>query len=193
MKNDAKTLSMKKITVRQIVLYGLFAAFTAVLSQIAFTIPFTPIPISLGMLGVMLAGVLAGAKYKYGGFISTLVYILLGTVGLPVFANFKSGIGTLLGPTGGYILGYLLIALVYGFFYSDNKTGKRYIIQNIIVLISGVLLCYTCGTLWFMLSTHTGLYRALALCVIPYLIGDALKIIAVYFAADKLRKIIRKI
>ena len=88
-----------------LVLTGIFAAIVTICSWITVPLPFTQVPINLAVLGVLLAGGCLGSKY---GSLSILIYILLGAVGIPVFAGFGSGLGTLAGPTGGYIVGYIL-------------------------------------------------------------------------------------
>ena len=96
-------------------LCALFAALTAIFSQIMIPLPFTPVPINLALLAVWLCGIVLGAKR---GAISILVYILLGAIGVPVFHGFMGGIGVLAGPTGGYIVGYLPAVVIFGFLYN---------------------------------------------------------------------------
>jgi len=155
----------------RMILYALFAALTAICSMISIPLPFTPIPINLATLSIFLAGGLLGAK---GGTVSQTVYVLLGAVGLPVFHSFTGGLGVLTGPTGGYIIGYIVAAFMIGFMI--NKIGYRYVWISISMIV-GIAACYALGTLWFIVSTHTGLAEALMLCVVPFLIGDAIKIV----------------
>ncbi len=112
MKLTAKNSSdTKQQNINGIILSGVFAAVVTVCSWITVPLPFTQVPINLAILGVLLAGGLLGSKY---GALSLLVYILLGAVGLPVFAGFGAGLGAIAGPTGGYIVGYLLCAAISG-------------------------------------------------------------------------------
>ena len=92
-------------------LCGLFAAVTAICSWISIPLGFTPVPVNLGTLAVFLTGGLLGKKY---GPISLIVYTLAGAVGLPVFSGFRGGLSVLAGPTGGYIIGYIVAALIIG-------------------------------------------------------------------------------
>ena len=101
---------MNRMKTTKLVTCALFAALTAILSQIA--IPIGPVPINLATFSVFFAGALLGAK---AGALSQLVYLLLGIVGLPVFSMFRGGPGVLLGPTGGYLAGYVLAAFLVGF------------------------------------------------------------------------------
>lgn len=148
---------------------ALFAAFIVVAAQIS--IPIQPVPLNLASLAVMAAGILLGAK---SSIISVAVYILIGCVGLPVFANFRGGVAIIAGPTGGYILGYLLIALITGFVC--EKTNK--LVYAVLSMIFGTVICYVAGTAWFCILTGTSPYSALAVCVTPFLPADLLKIIA---------------
>lgn len=159
----------KTFSTKIMILIAFFAALTGVLSQIAIPIP--PVPINLAMFSVFLAGSLLGSKY---GALSQLIYVLLGAIGLPVFSSFSSGIGIIVGPTGGYIIGYIVAAWVTGWIIS--KIGRKHV-ALIIAITTGLLLCYTLGTSWFMFITKTSLLQSLTLCVFPFLIGDAIKII----------------
>lgn len=169
------------MTTKKMILYALFAALTAICSMILIPLPFTPVPINLATLSVFLAGGLLGSK---GGAISQIVYVILGAIGLPVFAGFNGGFGVITGPTGGYIIGYVAAAWLTGFMI--EKLGQGYY-KSIISMIIGLAACYTLGTLWFMYITSTGLAAALMMCVVPFLIGDGIKIAAGSILVKKLR------
>jgi Uncharacterized conserved protein len=179
------TNTKTKPQLKDFIIYAIFAAITAVCSQITLPLPFTPIMISLGTLGIMLTSVLCSVKYKYGGLISVLIYLGLGAIGIPVFQGFKGGLAVLMGPTGGYIVGYLLMAIVIGFMYSDKK------FLNILVLVLADVVLYVCGTAWFMLSTGNGLWQSLTLCVFPFLIGDLAKLIVAYISVNRIKPLIK--
>ena len=159
-----------KIQTRNLVLCALFAALTAVFSQIA--IPIEPVPINLATLSVFLAGGLLGAKY---GALSQVVYVLLGAVGAPVFQGFRGGIQALAGPTGGYIIGYIFAALVTGLLL--QKLGRSFL-SAILSCAAGLAVCYALGTAWYVFQAQAELLPALGLCVVPFLPGDAVKILA---------------
>ena len=169
---------------KKMILFGLFAALTAVCSMISIPLPFTPVPINLATLSIFLAGGLLGSK---GGAVSQTVYVLLGAVGLPVFHNFTGGMGILTGPTGGYIIGYIAGAWLIGLII--EKSGHK-LFQIAAGMAAGMAVCYALGTLWFMFLTGTGLTAALMMCVVPFLIGDAVKIIAGTILVKKLYKLI---
>lgn len=168
----------------QLVFCALFAALTAVLSQ--FSIPIGPVPINLATLSVFIAGAVLGAKF---GALSQLVYVLLGAAGLPVFAGFRGGVHVIVGPTGGYILGYIAAAWLVGLI-SRHFGGK--ILGLLVSMVAGLLLCYLLGTVWFIIVTKTGLWASLTLCVLPFLIGDAVKIAAAITVVPQLNKAFTK-
>lgn len=171
-------------------LTALFAAVLAAASWISVPLPFTPIPINLGTLAVTLSGALLGKKY---GPLSVLIYILLGAVGIPVFAGFTGGLSHIVGPTGGYIAGYLTSSFITGFImgtcYNEDKLDgwKKYALIALAALL-GTASCYIIGTLWFMHLTGNSLAASLTMCVIPFLPGDAFKIAAAAISVPVLRK-----
>lgn len=154
-----------------LVLTAMFASLTAIFSQIC--IPIGPIPINFALVSVLISGSLLGSKY---GAISQVIYVLLGCVGLPVFSGFTGGIGILLGPTGGYILGYVLAAFISGFLI--RRCESKELIKFMYLLLS-VACCYFVGTLWFIMITNNNLYNVVLLCVIPFIPADMIKIILV--------------
>jgi len=185
--NDSKTTI--QTNVYAYILCALFAALTAVCTFINIPLPFTPIPINLATLSVFLAGGLLGAKY---GLISQIVYILIGCIGLPVFSNYQGGLGVLVGPTGGYLAGYVAAAFVVGMILKtvlkNEGSTKIQIVKIALACMVGMVTYFTLGTIWFMILTKTGLIAALMTCVIPFLLGDAFKITAATLLIIKLRK-----
>ncbi len=148
---------------------ALFAAMLCALAPI--TVPVGPVPITLGTLIVYLAGGVIGSRRAT---VAIVVYILLGTFGLPVFSGFSGGFGKLLGPTGGYIIGYIPLAYLSGIFIGGGMSVPRYILG----MVFGTAVLYAFGTAWFALQTSTSALSALAICVLPFLPGDAVKIAA---------------
>lgn len=151
---------------------AVFAVLIAVCSWIS--IPAT-VPFTLQTFGVFLAvGVLGGKR----GTLAVLVYLLLGMVGLPVFAGFAGGIGVVMGSTGGYIIGFLFSALVM--WAMERLLGNKLWVLALSMVL-GLLVCYAFGTAWFMVvyantTGAIGLWTALGWCVIPFIIPDLLKI-----------------
>ncbi len=173
---------------RDMVIIALFTALMAVCAQI--TIPVKPVPFTLQTLAMFLAGSLLGAKR---GAISILIYILLGTAGVPVFSEFKSGIAALIGPTGGYIIGFIVTVVIVGL--AKDKLGSALWITALAMVV-GLLGCYIFGTVWFVVvfnqtKGNMDLLKALSLCVFPFLLFDAVKIAAAAVLSNRLNKLIK--
>lgn len=149
-----------------------FAVLIAVCSWIS--IP-TTVPLTLQTFGVFVTvGVLGGKR----GSLAVLIYLLLGSIGIPVFAGFTGGIGIILGNTGGYIVGFLFSAIIM--WGTEKIVGKRAWGLALSMML-GLLVCYTFGTLWFMVvyirtTGEIGLLTVLGWCVFPFMIPDIVKI-----------------
>lgn len=169
---------MKKKTTFELAACALFAALTAVLSQIA--VPIGPVPINLATFSVFLSGGILGAS---GGLVSQGIFVLLGAAGLPVYSEFSGGLGVLAGPTGGYLAGYLAAAWLTGIL--TDRLGRRPQMLALSMAVS-MAVCYFLGTAWFMIVTKRALWDSLMLCVFPFLIGDALKIAAAAVVSARL-------
>ena len=171
------------LTVRGMVFTALFTAVTCALAP--FSIAVGPIPLSLATFAVYLA---AGTQGLKTGVLSIALYVLLGAVGLPVFANFEGGLHKLAGVTGGFIIGYIPCAAVIGYM---TETFSSRLLSYITGMVLGTVLLYGCGMAWFMLQTGNTFATSLILCVAPFLPGDAIKIAAAYAIAPRLRAAIR--
>lgn len=152
-----------------LVLGAFFVALTAICSQIQ--LPFPVIPVNLALFSVFVCGALLGPTRA---FTAMAAYTLLAAVGVPVLSGFTGGLSIVLGPTGGYILGYMLCAVVTGAWVRRFGFRLRGLVAGMAL---GLIACYVPGTLWFLFVTGTGLAESLGLCVLPFLPGDALKII----------------
>ena len=167
------------LRVKNLALCAFFAALTAVCSQIQ--IPLPMVPINLALFAVHLCGALLGPLY---GAASMVVYMLLGAIGVPVFAGFMGGVATLFGKTGGYVIGYCLCAFIVGLW--SRRIGDTFWKLCAGMLI-GLIACYVFGTIWFMVVTGMNLATSLSYCVLPFLPGDAVKIALAAFLACRLR------
>ncbi len=167
---------------RMMVFASLFAALTAAGAYIQIPIQFSPVPVTLQVFFVLLAGSML--KSKWGG-LSMIVYTLLGIVGLPVFSGGSSGIGVLFGPTGGYIIGFIFAAYIIGKLSEMTETAKKSgFFINTLNMIAGVLAIYACGFVQLMFVAKLEPATALALGVIPFLPGEIVKTtVAVYIAS----------
>ena len=174
---------MSKINIRQMTLISLFSALTAVGAFIY--IPLYPVPLTLQTLFTLLAGMTLGSVM---GASSQIIYVLLGVVGLPVFAGFKAGIGILFGPTGGFLLGFIISAYVIGRIIETIK--EKNIFYYLLAGLIGTIIIYIIGLTQLSLITGIGIKKAIAVGMLPFLPGDILKIIAASFIATKLKPII---
>ena len=163
---------------------ALFAALIAICTWI--TIP-GPVPFTMQTFAVFAAVGLLGWKL---GTVSVLVYILIGALGLPVFAGFQAGFGVLFGMTGGYILGFIVSAIVTGLLI---KHFGQSTVSMAISMVIGLILCYALGTVWFVVlyTQNTGaisVFSALTMCVFPFIIPDLLKIALAIFITKTLAR-----
>lgn len=161
---------MRNMNTRRIALIGLMTAVICVLGPISFPLPISPVPISLGVLGVLLASYLLGMKW---GLVSCLVYLLIGLAGLPVFTGFSGGPGKLLGPTGGYLIGYIFLSVSTGFFV--GKWPAKWP-MHLLGMVLGETVMYLFGTLWLGYLMRLSFVKALWMGVIPYIPADLIKI-----------------
>ena len=169
---------------RDIVLIGIFAALIAVCSWIS--IP-TAVPFTLQTFGVFMAVEILGGKR---GTLAVLVYLLLGAAGLPVFAGFTGGMGIITGSTGGYIVGFLLGAVVM---WAMEALLPKHPAVSVLSMLVGLLVCYALGTVWFMVvysrnNGAVGLMAVLGWCVFPFIIPDLIKIALAWILSRRLRK-----
>ena len=161
------------------------ALFTAILCVVApFSISVGPIPLSFATLVIYIA---AGSLNWKLSALSVMLYIALGAIGVPVFSNFEGGFYKIAGLTGGFIIGYIPLALATGF-SMELAGGKLFFFISGMVI--GTVLLYTLGTAWFMLQSGATLTVALMGCVVPFLIGDAIKIAAACAIVPQLRRAI---
>ena len=173
-------MNRKYLTSKDLAVCGLFAAVTAVLTQIS--LPLGAVPFSLGILGAMLTGVALGPKLA---FFSQLSFLLLGAVGAPVFTQFQGGPQKLLGPTGGYLLGYLVMAPVISLLC--GPVGFRFG-RAFAAAVCGVLCCYVFGTAWLAFSTGIGVKAAILTGALPFLPLDIVKAALAAVVGPRLRK-----
>ena len=144
------------------------AAFTALAAQVSIPLPFTPVPVTLQTFAVLLTGAALGT---IRGTLSMLLYLMVGVLGAPVFSNHSSGWG---GASFGYVIGFVLAAAVVGRLAERGAT--RGIVRTAGVMVIGNLVIYAVGVPWLMAVAHLSFPRALALGVVPFLLGDAIKV-----------------
>ena len=175
--------SSQRISTKTMALIAVMTAVTCVLAPLS--LPIGPVPISLTNLAIYFGLYILGMKKET---VSYIVYLLIGFVGVPVFSFFSGGAGKLLGPTGGYLIGFIPMAIIAGLFIdkSDAKT-----VLSVIGMIIGTAVCYALGTAWFCIQADSKVIPALSLCVIPFLPGDAAIAIAAFFG-PRIRKALKR-
>ena len=171
----------KTFSVQKMAIIALMTAVLCILAPISIPVFISPVPISLGVLAVYLT---AYVLSPLDATISVIIFILLGTFGLPVFSGYSGGLSKLVGPTGGYIIGFLFTVYISSLFIHMKKG----IIFDVIGMISGLALCYILGTIWFSYQQGKGFIASLLLCVVPFLIGDAIKIIVAVILGTQINK-----
>ncbi len=148
---------------------GLLAALAAVAAQIAIPLPFSPIPITLQVFVPLLAGAVLGPFY---GTLSMVIYVLMGAIGLPVFAKGAAGFGVVIGPMGGYLFGFIAAALIVGIIITKigNTTGKL-----ILAMSAGVLVIYLLGVIQLAMISSLTPVQAILAGAAPFILPDLIK------------------
>jgi len=174
-------ISKQKLSTRNMTLVALFAAITAVCAQIAIPVPFSPVPFTLHMVAVLLAGGILGSRL---GGLSIVVYLLMGAAGMPVFAGFKGGLEVLVGPTGGFLFAFPIAALIIGFVMERKKSFIVYIASMVVALI----IVYSLGLVQFKFVTAMSWEKSFLLAVAPYVIPDVIKMILTYVVVQNVNR-----
>ncbi len=185
-------MKKEKLSVRDLCLTAIFTAVTTVCAQIVIPIPFSPVPISFGMVGVYTAAIFLSPKCAI---LSQICYLLMGAIGLPVFGGFRGGLGAIAGPTGGYLAVYPLLAAIISSALNSKKAlrvnhSKRQelLIGGIAICVAHLIMLYGAGTVWLAAITGNTFIQALSLAVIPYIPMDVLKIAFCILVIIPLRK-----
>lgn len=171
--------------VNRIVSIALMTAIICVLSPFAIMIPVSPVPISLSTFAIYITVIILGWK---DGTISVLLYVLLGFAGAPVFTGFSGGVGKVLGPTGGYIIGYVFLALIEGAFVDRARRAAIILLG----MLFGTIVLYIFGTMWLMRQAGITLVAAFSAGVLPFIAGDIVKMIVALFVGIKIRNALIK-
>ena len=156
--------------IKNLIHISIFAALTAIGAYII--IPIGVVPITLQTVFVLLSGYVLGARK---GALSQIVYVVIGLIGLPVYARGGAGLGHLMGPSGGYIFGFILSSFCVGILFGNKKCTS--IIKLFFVFIIGLLAIYICGTVQLMFVGNMNLIKALSIGFLPFILFDIIKII----------------
>ena len=181
-----------KLSARDLSIISIFTVITAVLAQISIPLPFTPVPISFGLVAVYISGIVL--KPKHAAY-SQICYLLLGAIGIPVYSGFRGGPAVLFGPTGGYLLVYPIMAWVVSMALNSKKSRQVERIQSkgIVLFKSAIAICiahlllYLGGTTWLSITTGNTFYASLVLAVFPFIPMDVLKILFCIFGIVPIR------
>jgi len=175
-------MAMEKL--RWMVLASLMAALTAVGAYIH--VPIGPVPIVLSTLFVLLYGLLLGSRW---GLVSMVLYLFVGAIGIPVFSGGRGGFAHFLGPTGGYLFGYVLASWVTGFI---AERSRGILILEILSVVVGSLVIYGLGVPWLKLITKMPWSKTFMVGMLPFLIGDAVKATVALILARAVRPILKR-
>lgn len=165
---------------RSLTLSAVFVALIAILAQVAVPVPFSPVPLSGQLIGVLLAGTLQG---KRGGTLAVGAYLLLGAAGAPVFSMARGGLQILLGPTGGYLWGFIPAAFLAGLGREGEKHSRRRLVRGTAMMAS-LAAVYACGAFQLALILDYSVTQALLLGVIPFIPADLMKVAAACYLAE---------
>ncbi|MDE7296588.1 MAG: biotin transporter BioY [Clostridia bacterium] len=186
--NKIKTgAKSRRSAAREIAYIALSVSLITVCAWIS--VPVAAIPVTLQTFAVALIGALMGWKRALA---AVAAYLVMGLVGIPVFTGFKAGVATLMGATGGYIFGFAFLALLPALFKMlplKNKWGRTALFYGASVL--GMAICYLFGTAWFVLMYKCTFVYALTVCVVPYILPDAVKFVFSSIIAVRLEKQIK--
>ena len=172
------------VNVKPMIYASLFAALTAVGAFIKIPIPISPVPITLQVFFVLLAGLVLGSRW---GGTSMLVYVLLGIIGIPVFSGGSAGIGVLMGPTGGYLIGFIAGAFIVGLIHERSNKG---ILAAVAAMIAGLTVIYLSGVAQLSIVADMPVQQAVVIGVLPFLVGDVIKMTAALIIVEKVKPLI---
>jgi len=174
-------MKTKIFSVKDLCMMAVFTAVIIVMAQIIIPMPYG-VPMTLQTLAIPLTGIMLGSKK---GALTTVIYVLLGAVGVPVFAGFAGGPGVVFGPTGGFIMSFPVLAYLTG--YGAEKDNKWWLWTG---LISGVIINYLCGVIYFSFFTSNNLLTSFTVCVLVFIPTDIIKIIITGLFSIKVRNLL---
>lgn len=176
-----KTQPISKFNTRDICYIALFTAVIAVMAQISIPMPLG-VPMTMQTFAITLAAVVLGAKFST---LSTFIYLLLGAVGVPVLAGFSGGLDKFVGPTGGFLFSFPLMAFIIGLGVEHRKAFKG---AYVLALIAGTVVNYVVGVLMFCILTKSPVMTGISACVIPFIPTAIIKAIVASLLGFEIRK-----
>lgn len=175
------------LSVKEITLVGLATAIMGIFSQLSLPIPFTTVPLTLQTFGLVIISVVLGKKI---GPLSILIWALLGTIGIPVFSGFSSGLGVLVGPNGGYIIGFIFMSFIIG--YTSTSTSKNNILLFLGVYL-GQAVQYTFGVLQLKIVLGLSFPNSLLAGLYPFILKDIIMITVAVTLALAIKKSLKRV
>lgn len=169
------------MNIKNMTLIGMMTAVICIIAPISMPLPFTLVPISLSPFAVYLVAAIMGAKR---GALCVLLYLAVGAVGVPVFSGWSGGIQKIIGPTGGYLVSYIIVALIVGYLVSKNPHNIR---VYFVAMVIGLIVCYIGGSGWYAYIQGISIHAAVTGAVLPFIPGDILKIIMAVLIAYPLK------
>lgn len=178
-----------RLSVQDMCKIALSTAIIVVMAQISIPMPLG-VPMTMQTFAITFIAIVLGAKNSA---IASLIYVLLGSIGIPVFANFSGGFDKVIGPTGGFIISFPIMALIIGLgmdYYMKNK--KKSIIPMIVGILGGTILNYIIGILWFCFAMNSSFKVGFEACVLPFIPTAILKAILAVIVGLPVRKVVKK-
>lgn len=172
-----------KLSIKEMTLVGMCAALMGIFSQLSIPMPFTAVPLTLQTFGAVVIAVILEHKL---GTLSMIIWTLIGAIGIPVFAGFSAGMGAILGPTGGYIIGFIFMAFIIG--YGASKKNKMVLF---IATYIGQAVQYALGVVQMKIVLELGWHEALVAGVYPFVVKDLIVVTIAVFAALAVKKILK--
>ena len=169
-----------KLSIRDISVAATFTALTAVMSQISIPLPFCPVPITLQIFAIYLSSIILGSRLAT---LSQIIYLLLGAVGVPVFSHFSGGFQSIVGPTGGFLISFPIVAFIVGKI-SEKDMG---IISLSLGLIISLIFCYSIGVLQLSFVTKMPIKKSIMVGAVPFIPLDIVKIFIAYLIGIKVK------
>lgn len=178
---NAKTENKKKLGVREMCYIAMFTAVIAILAQISIPLPLG-VPMTMQTFAITLAAVVLGAKFST---YSTLIYLLLGAVGVPVLANFSAGLDKFVGPTGGFLISFPIMAFIIGYGAEHKDMFKG---AYVVFLIVGTVVNYVIGVAMFCVLTKSSVATGISACVIPFIPTAIIKAVLASYVGFLIKK-----
>ncbi len=170
------------VNVKEMTYIAIFTALIIIAGYIQIPLPFTPVPITLQTMAVMLAGLLLSPRQAG---LSMVIYVLIGAIGLPVFAGGHGGLDVIVGPTGGYLISWIPAAILVSLMKGNSENLLRAVVS---AFVGGIVLVYAMGVPWLAFSTGMSLEKAITVGAIPFIAGDVFKLVLammVYFPVSR--------